>query len=362
MEKIKIAVFLHGLSGGAGQVVIDYFSHMKYREDYDIDVITLNVESDKLRRRYESAGMRVLLIPSKKESILKNLLSMYHIFRRKKYDIAYGHMTLTNCFPFCIAKLCGIRTRISHSHLVVSPTIFNRVLAKATQLFSTDYLACGIEAGKSLYGDHPFEVFNNAIDLQKFKYNSYIRYKIRKNNDITDDNFVIGHIGRFDKQKNHDQLIDIFKVIVSENKDAKLILIGDGILLSKIKEKVKNYGIEKNVIFTGAIDNVAEYIQAMDVFVLPSLYEGLCLSAIEAQCSGVPCVFSDTVSIETKKIENVYFVGLNDSSEKWAREILSMENTMREKKSIQILKEYGYDINIEAQRLDVYLRNSLTGK
>lgn len=361
MGKIKIAVFLHGLSGGAGQVVINYFSHMKERSKYEIDIVTLYVETEQLKQKYENNGMKVIQIPSKKESILKNMLAMYRIFKSKKYDIVYGHMTLTNCFPFFVAKLCGVNVRISHSHLVTTQNIPNKLLAKATQILSTEYLACGVDAGKSLYGKKKFKVFNNAIDLKQFKFDEAKRQSIRQSNGIEEDDFVIGHIGRFDPQKNHRQLIKIFKAVVEKTEDAKLLLIGEGELFKEISYLVKEYGLEKKVIFTGGVSNVADYIQAMDVFVLPSLYEGLCLAAIEVQGNGVPCVFSNTVSPETKKLKNVSFVKLDEDPKCWAKEILRMKEVVRDNKSIEILKKHGYDIDIEAQKLDKCLQKNLDG-
>ena len=359
MDKIKTAIFLHGLTGGAGQVVINYFSHMKNRNDYDIDVITLYVESEQLRQKYLDNGMNVIQIPSKKESIKRNIQAMDKLFKAKKYDIVYGHMTLTNCFPFYVAKRHGIKTRVSHSHLVSNKSFPNRLLAKATQMLSTDNLACGIEAGESLYGKSNFTVFNNAIDLDNFKYDENVRKEIRKKYKISDDEYLIGHIGRFDPQKNHIKLIDIFEEIVKLDDKAKLLLVGDGELLSKIKQKVAQKGLSKKVIFTGAVSNVPDFVQAMDVFTLPSLFEGLCLAAIEVQGNGLPCVFSDTVAVETKKLEQVSFVGLNDSPSKWAEEILNKKTVLREKNCAQILRDQGYDIKQEAQKLDNRLKADL---
>ena len=148
MSKNKIAIFVHGLSGGVGQVITNYFSHMN--PDFDIDLITMYIESNKLKKKYEELGMNVIKIPSKKESLYKNYRAIDSLFQKKKYDIAYANMTLTNFFPLYIAKKNHIQVRISHSHLAEKKNVIKNFFAFNTQKSATDYLACGEAAGKFL--------------------------------------------------------------------------------------------------------------------------------------------------------------------------------------------------------------------
>lgn len=353
MKKIKIAVFLVGLSGGAGKVVINYFNHMP--DDYQIDVITTRIESKKLLDLYKRANIKVIKIPSKRESFLKNIFSTFRILKRERYDIAYAHMTLTNCFPLYIAKLCKIKLRISHSHLAPQhKTLVERLLAFFTNKVSTDRIACGTDAGKFLYGNKSFIVLNNAIDLEEFKFDNTKRDKIRKKLKIPQTSLVIGHVGRFDEQKNHQFIIELFEKIKKDRNDSYLALIGEGHLKEKTQKKITEKGLTGSVRFIGEVDNVNDYLNVFDVFILPSLFEGLSVSAIEAQANGLPCVFSSTVSRETAIINNTYFEKLNDI-ENWSKRILSIkrENNSVVKKQIVL---NNYEINHEAAVFDKWIK------
>ena len=166
------------------------------------------------------------------------------------------------------------------------------------------------------------EIINNAIDIEKFIFNQNIREKIRKQLNV-EDKFVIGHIGRFSYQKNHEFLVDMFKNISNENSEAVLLLIGEGNLKEKIVQKVKENNLEEKVIFLGTVKNINEIMQAMDVFVLPSYYEGLPVVGIEAQASGIDCFFSDTITTELKINDNVKFLNINNTKE-WCENIMKI--------------------------------------
>lgn len=354
-SKVRIAYFVHGLSGGVGSVLINYID-MLPKSRYEFDVITLYIESDDLYRKFTSRGINVIKIPSKSESIIKNIYSMYRILGKKKYDIAHAHMTLTNCFPLFIAWTRGIKIRVSHSHLAEKSTLYTNILACLTRIVANVYLACGKSAGRFLYGNRRFEILNNAVDLKKYRYNIKMREAQRKLLGIKDSTILFGNVGRFSKQKNHTFLIDIFKEIHSKNKDTKLILIGDGELEEEIKNKIVENKLEQAVIFTGAITNVYEVMQAIDILIMPSLFEGLSIAAIEAQANGIKCVFSDTVDSDTKVIDDVKFLSLNDSVEKWANTALELAKYPKKDES-KIISERGYDLSKEGKKLgEIYQR------
>ena len=220
--------------------------------------------------------------------------------------------------------------------------------------YATDYFACSKLAGEWLFGKENVEngkvkIIHNAVDYQKFKMNEEVRNSIRKELNI-EDKLVIGHVGRFTNQKNHTFLIDIFNEIHKKNSNSVLMLVGIGEKEDEIKEKVKKLEIEQNVLFMGFQDNVNELMWAMDVFLMPSLYEGLPVVGVEAQATGMPCFMSkDVVTDEVKITEGVKFISLNETAEKWAEEILNSD--LERKDTRDDLKKAGYFIDDMAGEL-----------
>lgn len=355
---IKIAHCMCSLEGGVGKVVMNYFDNMP-SEDYEVHIITQAVGSDKYIEMYEKRGYIIHVVPSKKESLFLNLKKTYRIFKDEDIDIVHCHMTVTNVFPLFIATLAGIKVRISHSHLAANKNIFESFLCFLGKLFATDRFACGQEAGEAIFGKSSFRIIQNAIDLKRYKYSEEVRDTERKKLGLAN-NKVICHVGRFSSQKNHDFLIDVFEKLHQEDSGYKLMLIGDGELLEKVKTKVEQIGLTEHVLFLGLIDDVNIKLQASDVFILPSLFEGLCLAAIEAQASGIPCVLSDTVDYRTKINENVILVESFDI-DKWKKNI---QDAFLEKRctSQQKLVEEGFDIETEAKRLNDFYKESLSRK
>lgn len=361
MKKIKVAIFLVGLSGGAGQVVINYFSHMP-SDKYEVDIITTEIESDDLLKKYKNCGMRVYKITRKRESLIKNLSDTNKLLKNNHYDIAYAHMTLTNCFPLFIAWIHGIKIRISHSHLapITKKSVGDKILSLLTKCVSTQYLACGTDAGHFLYGNSKFKVVKNAIDLAKYRYSDNERKRQREQLGVSENTKLIGHVGRFDEQKNHRFLIEIFSEYIKKYPNSKLILMGDGPLKKQIEQQVKKRGISEKVLFLGQVPDDNKKLMMLDAFVLPSLFEGLSLAAIEVQAVGINSVFSDTVSMETDLTSNVNFLSLKASMGEWTnaiREAVEIPNNKLQ--GIEELRENGYDIEVEAKKFDQYLEKLL---
>ena len=215
---------------------------------------------------------------------------------------------------------------------------------------ATIFWACSKSAGKWLYGDKiKFDIINNAINVDKFKYNEIIRNNIRKNLKI-ENKFVIGHVGRFSEQKNHLYIINIFKEVLEKEKNAILLLIGSGNLLEECKRVAKDMNIDKNILFLGEKNNIQDYYQVMDIFILPSLFEGLPIVGIEAQANGLPCIFSNTITNEVKCNKNVEFIGINDNEIKtWRDEVLKLKQSGRNFDLSNIKK---YDIKQQTIKLE----------
>ncbi len=209
--------------------------------------------------------------------------------------------------------------------------------------------ACSTEAGIYLFGKkRKFEFIPNAIDLEKFEYNEQTRKEIRKELDL-EGKLVIGNVGRFNLQKNHSFLLDIFNEIVKKNKDSILLLIGTGELEENIKQKIKELKLEKRVKLLGVRKDVNKLYQAMDIFLMPSLFEGLPLTGVEAQASKLKCYFADTITKEVIISNNVKFLSLKLTPEQWADKIV--QDAKYERNNVEILNQ-DFNIKILAKNME----------
>ena len=267
-------------------------------------------------------------------------------------------------FPLFFAKIIQIPNRIIHSHNSddeIKISFFRKILININKIlmhFSvTDYWACSEIAGKWMFKNRNFRVIHNAINVSDFVYNESIRQKVRTKLGLLKNEFVIGHVGRFSYQKNHDFLIDVFNEVHRRLPEAVLILIGDAVedelYLNKAKQKVKELNLVENVRFLGIRNDVPDLMQAMDCFILPSRFEGLPLVGIEAQTSGLWCYFSDVITNEIRITDLTNFISLNNSPEIWAKKIIKNKNYKRRDASKEIIKA-GYDINIEIKKMQKF--------
>lgn len=276
-------------------------------------------------------GGKIYSVPNPNKNILAYIQAVKKLLKEKHFDIVHNEIFFGGGLNLLLAKQAGISKRIAHSHAttdgkgnnIAIKTIrktFQRMLLKN----ATDYLACSYEAGIGLYGeDQPFIFVPNGIDLESYESIPQSKEEIRNGLNISENAMVIGNIGRFEEQKNHEFLIDIFGKVVEKKTDSHLILIGEGSLEEKIKDKVLKLGLQSKVSFLGLRDDIPQLLKSMDVFLMPSLYEGLPISAVEAQAAGLKIVLSTEVSKETALSENIHFVSLKNVSESWAEIILS---------------------------------------
>lgn len=270
-------------------------------------------------------------------------------------------MTTTNFFPLLYSKLSGVNVRISHSHLnTPNIGIADKVYISLTRLVSQIKFACGIGAARFLYGNEKkAKIINNAINPKVFAFNENIREKKRKELNISDDKIIIGNVGRFTEQKNHEFILDLFKELSKDNDKYELLLIGTGELEDSIKDKVKKYKLNDKVKFLGTRNDVNELMQAFDLFILPSLFEGLPVVGVEAQCAGLKCFVSNTIHDEIKVTDNIKFLPLD--IDLWKKEINKVKDFKREDKSNEISK-HGFDIKIESNKLDSIYKELLNKK
>ena len=330
--------------------------------DFICDEDSTNIPYDEI----ESLGGKVILIPPY-QKVIKYHKELKRVLKEGNYKIVHSHINTLSVFSLFAAKCAGVPVRIAHSHSTTNKKEKNKNLMKQllrpfSKVFATDYMCCSELAGRWLFGDKEYDkgnvyLLNNAIDLDKFKYDEVVRREKRKELNIDDDTLVIGHVGRFVEQKNHRFLIDIFNEVHKQNEKSILLLVGQGPLMEKIKEKVKSLGIEDSVKFLGQRNDISELYQAFDVFCLPSLYEGLPVVGVEAQATGLLCLFSDDMTKETKVLESTKFLSLEQSAKEWAEILLkSIENFERKDTTIEFFNN-GFDIKMEVKKLiKIYLK------
>ncbi len=367
MKKI-IAHVAGGLTtGGVEAVLYNYFSNMNL-EEYELHYIAYDTPNPVEQEKFEKLGFKVHVVTKKKDNLIKSFREAYSVIKENHINIIHSHMTLMCFVTSFLGMLCGVKVRIAHSHLAQHPTGIKKVIYAFFKLFtritSTHYYACGEEAGKYLFGKRNMKkgkvrIINNAIDTDKNSYSEEIRKKKREQLQLGEKT-CIGNVGRFTEQKNQSFLIDVFREVHKQNENTILVLVGEGPLLDDVKKKVKEYDLLGAVLFLGARSDVNELYQAMDVFALPSLYEGLALVLVEAQCADLPILTSDTVTKEIEITNNMKYLPLNDT-QVWTKELLELcANTTKTRKDVsEVVREFGYDIKKESEELDLLYNEQL---
>lgn len=333
-ELIRVAQILNRMdSGGIESVVMNYYRHID-RKKIQFDFYFTQNSSFPQREELERLGAGIYPIPPYSKPFAYHR-ALYQAFREKKYGIVHAHLSTMSVFALFAAWRAGIPVRICHNHTTAywgegAKTLLKYILRPWNKLFATDYFACGETAGRWMYGNRCFgqgkvTVMPNAIDTKKFAFDPEARKQLRDELGIPQDAFVIGHVGRFMYQKNHSFLVDIFAEVLKKKPEAVLLLVGEGELMEIIREKVRARGISNSVLFTGARKDVNRLYSVMDVFCLPSFYEGMPVVAWEAQANGLPCVFSNKISAEAKLEESSRFLSLSQGREEWARRLLAVK-------------------------------------
>ena len=327
------------------------------RNKIQFDFICDNDSTNIPYAEIESLGGKVILIPPY-QKVIKYHKELKRVLKEGNYKIVHSHINTLSVFSLFAAKCAGVPVRIAHSHSTTNKkekrkNLMKQLLRPFSKVFATDYMCCSELAGRWLFGDKEYDkgnvyLLNNAIDLDKFRYDETVRREKRKELNIKDDTLVIGHVGRFVEQKNHRFLIDIFNEVHKQNENSILLLVGQGPLMEEIKEKVKSLGIEDCVKFLGQRNDINELYQVMDLFLFPSLYEGLGMVAVEAQAAGLPCVFSTGMSDEAKITDAVIYLSINDPVESWVDAICSFKNFERYNTEAEIIAA-GYDVSSEKE-------------
>lgn len=276
---------------------------------------------------------------------------------REKYQAIHIHASYAMAyFDAKIAQKSKMKNIIVHSHSannnMVKRKLIHYVLKSKLSEIADYRLACSKEAANWMFSNKEYKKINNAIDTEKYKYNSIVREKIRKDRKL-EEKFVVGHVGRFAPAKNHEFLLRIFKEITKREKETVLLLVGEGELKEKIKQRAQELEILEQIIFVGNSKNVEELLQAMDVFVFPSLFEGFGLSVLEAQTTGLPCFLADHITKEVNVTGLVEFIALKETPKYWAEKILDKKDKTRENKEDMVRKN-KYDIIEVAKEMEKF--------
>lgn len=340
------------------------------RSKVQFDFLVMSDEKSCYEDEIKALGGKKYTINVKEDNtflkIQKESIELYKFLLAHKYEIVHVHYTTPLRAPYLLAaKKAKVPVRIYHSHSAeVSGKskgkllVYNYYKNKLSK-WATNWFACSKAAAEWMYKNKlisagKVQVIYNGIDVRRFKYKQDVRDKLRKDLNL-EQNFVIMHTGRFLPQKNHAFIIDVFNEVKKKDSTAKLILLGEGPLQKPMKKKVLDLGLTEDVIFMGVKKNVEDYLSLADCYIMPSLYEGLPVAAVEAECSGLPCVMSSNITREVELTSNAIFLSLDKSAEYWATEILKTKKISRMDGSKNVAQA-GYDVKDVARMLqDQYI-------
>lgn len=341
---------------GITSVIKNYITAME-REGLDLHFIAYSETPQTLKQYFGNYGA-VYTLPDRKEQLWKYLRGLCQVLKRG-FDVMHIHGNSgTMLIEVFLAKLFGVKKVIVHGHSTKTSYPFvNKMLRMPMMWLADECIACSRGSGEWLYGQHPHTVLNNAIELSGFGFRENLREKYRAEFGVKDE-FLLGHIGHFTAQKNHFFLIDIFSEFHKLEPDSKLLLLSDGPRFEQVKAKVAELGLQDAVIFAGRRKDIAGIYSAMDLFVLPSCWEGLPLVMVEAQTNGLPLLVSDVITQDAKCTDRTFYKPLDHGALSWAEQLQQIKNSNYDRTADDCDKiaEKGFDIRREAEKLrKIYL-------
>lgn len=355
--------------GGMESRIMDIYRSIN-REEISFDFLEHTSELCEYDKEIVSLGGKIYKDRYSLKKVLETICYLRHFFKNKGKDYDYIHVHesylpninyvvmffakkyMTNCKFIVHSRSSSGSRRVLH----------NLVKRDYCQQFDY-YISCSRKAAYWMFPQNivktdKYMIWNNAIDAAKFRFNNVVRNSKREQLGIKE-KFVLGHVGGFKYVKNHDFLLQVFKRITEEYEDSILLLIGDGELKEEIEKKVKKNKLENKVIFTGVISNVSEYYQVMDVFLLPSFYEGLPGVGVEAQAAGLPCIFSDRITKEVSIIsDRVFFESIDHGISAWISKLKLIRKESYSRDTFQEIQDQGFDCRQEIRKIEEFYLNS----
>lgn len=362
MTPIRVLqVVTHMERGGLESTLMNYYRHID-RERVQFDFLVHRQERAAFDDEIESLGGKLYRLPRLVPWSEGYLAALNHFFdEHPEYKIVHVHQDCLSSVILRAAAQHNIPVRIAHSHSANQDKNLKYPIKlwykRSIPKYTTNLFACGKDAGDWMFGGALFQIINNAIDVEAYAYNPTKRQEMRRQLGLENE-LTIGHVGRFNQPKNHPFLLDIFAALLKKESNAVLLLVGGGEGMSQIREKAQKLGIAEHVHFLGVRSDVADLMQAMDVFVFPSLHEGLPVTMVEAQAAGLPCIISDKIHPECILTEGLVDVmPLSASPEIWAEKILAKRAIPRIDRRAEIAA-HDFDITTEAVKLQEFYINA----
>ncbi|MGI5172160.1 glycosyltransferase family 1 protein [Treponema sp. OMZ 840] len=358
-KPIRVAQIIgKAVISGVDSVVMNYYRNIdKSRVQFDFFMDGYNPTL--IDEEILDLGGRIIKLHPYEQSMYKNMSECRKAFEKSRYTIVHSHLNTLSVFPLFAAWQAKVPVRIAHNHSTTSRGEFKRNLMKQalrpfSKTFATHYAACGETPARWLFGskavrEHKVRLIKNAVDTSRFYPDTAAAQRIRKEFGL-EKRFIIGHVGRFVFPKNHELIVKVFAEVYRQNPNAALVLVGTGELENETRALVKKLGIEQAVFFTGLRRDIPDFLNAFDVFFLPSRYEGMPVVGMEAQAVGLPCLMSDAVPVDTAVTPLVEFFPLNAGVKEWARKILSYENR-RKMTFPDLMRDSGFEIRSAAENL-----------
>lgn len=353
-------------SGGIENYIMNMYRIID-RDEVQFDFLVHHEKPGFFDSEIESLGGRIFRLPVlDTKNVLAYKRGLEKLFSRGEWPVVHGHAASLAGFYLSTAERFSVQARIAHSHgasyLRTPKGYAKKLLFKGAGKHANIRLACSTEAGRYLFGDKQFYLAKNAIDSKRFSFDSDLRTHARKALGIDSDQLVVGHVGRFNLQKNHRFLIEIFSEIVKLAPDSLLLLVGTGELEASIRELVANKDLESKVKFQSVTDEPEMFYVAMDVFVLPSLFEGLPLVGIEAQCNGLPCFFSSEITREVAVSNQARFLDLDDGASAWARAAVETARCGDRADCSARVVNHGFDCAENTRKMELFYRLAAEGR
>lgn len=351
--------------GGVEAFVMNYYQELvSYKIQFDFACMYDHIAHE---GKIKALGGKVYYVPNVKRNPRGYYGALYEILQREDYDVVHVNMlSAANIVPLRVARKVGVPKIIAHSHNASAPGILRRIMHSWNKPFveryATHYFACGEKAAQWLFSRKTREsgrvtLIANAIDVDKYRYSKEERGKIRKQLGL-EGKLVIGHVGRFEEQKNHKKMLKIMGKLYEKRQDIVLLCIGEGVKKKEMEQIAEKNGLTKAICFPGKQENIGPYLSAMDVFLMPSLFEGLPFTLLEAQANGLSCVVSDTITEEAYvRPQAICALSLQAEESSWSEAVLQMaaQGRCSYVEAEEALTRHGFNIKSEARRLrDLY--------
>ena len=343
---------------GITSVIMNYYKTLVKLFNVQMDFIGQSHLENCISNELQKHKSNYTYIKNRKKNPFRYSFYLYKIIKKNKYDIVHVHgSSRIMAIELFVSKIAGVPVRIAHSH---STNCDHKILHYLlTPLFFhslTNGIACSYDAGNWLFNKKQYTILKNGIDVKKYMFNKTARNEIREELGLNESDFIIGNVAGFYPVKNHYFIVDLIASLIKINSNIKCILIGDGELYSKIQNEIKDRGLSHNIILLGNKTNVNKYYNAMDLFLLPSLYEGFPMVLVEEQCNGLSAFVSKNISLDTNITGNVFYLPIDKGTEVWQEKILEymkqvQNREITSKNAQQKILKCGFDISYNSRIL-----------